>query len=174
MKHVLQTSQIITLLAAETGIYKSTNAFIKPIKQDFMKDNSLLPMCRCMIALLSGWSGQGQSIKTTRGIVGKHIGRSSRQVSRYLKQAVKAGYLSYAYTKDCIGRITGLNIYLNFSRIRPQAIKKKRPQAAENIAMTCKSDTNSKYKYKRENTVAEQQFLDKITAIAARNKIDCS
>ena len=172
MKHVLQSHNILALLAKDTGIYKSTNAFIKPIKQDFMKDNSLLPMCRCMIALLSGWSGQGQAIETTRGILGKHMGRSVRQISRYLTEAVNAGYLTYAYTKDRIGRITGLKIYLNFSRIRPKPFKKKIPKSAETLAMPRKADTNGKYIYKRENTASEQRFLDEIDKITQRNHLN--
>ena len=131
MKHFLKTPYLKTLLAPKTAIYKSNKAFIKPIKQDFIKDSRLLPMNRCMLALLVGWAGQEQAIETTRGIIAKHIGRSVRQISRYLAEAVEAGYLTYAYTKDRIGYITGIKIYLNFAALKPQKpIKKakKKPQ----------------------------------------------
>ena len=82
-------------------------------------------MNRCMLALLVGWAGQEQAIETTRGIIAKHIGRSVRQISRYLAEAVEAGYLTYAYTKDRIGYITGIKIYLNFAALKPQKPIKK-------------------------------------------------
>ena len=69
-------------------------SFILPMKQSVMKDARLMPGTRCMIALLSGWAGKGKDLRTTKSIIAKHLGRSVRQVYRYLKDAARAGYLT--------------------------------------------------------------------------------
>ncbi len=150
------------------NIYKPTNAFIKPIKQNLVKDNSILQGSRLLVMLLTGWSGQEQAIETTQGILANHIGRSTRTIQRYLKELSNIGYLSYCCTKDRIGYITGIKIYLNFNRIKPRLKRKVRPKTAATRAATRMSDTNQKTIIKRKE---EQQFIDKITQIAKRNHI---
>jgi len=92
-------------------------SFVKPIKQAFIKNPRLSPSARIMLTLLYGWGGQGLSIKTTTGIIGKHLSRCRRQVFRYLKDAVEEGYLSYSRTKDKLGRYTGIQIFLSHDMI---------------------------------------------------------
>lgn len=135
--------------------------FIKPIKQSFVKNPRLMPMTRLMLTLLSGWAGQGGSIKTTIGIIAKHIGRSSRMVFNYLKDAVEEGYLYYSRTKDRIGRYTGICIRLNFGAIRHHSRKNKpnAPKAAEKLAMKYSAETNSKSIY---NTKNDEQLWKKL------------
>lgn len=98
-----------------------TGNFILPLKQSFMKDARLMPGTRCMLALLAGWAGQGGALLLTEGTIGKHIGRSVRQVYRYLQDAAREGYLRYSYTKNNLGMITGLRIWLTFNLIRSLA-----------------------------------------------------
>ena len=119
--------------------------FVKPLKQSFIKNPRLMPMTRLVIALLAGWSGHGQPIETTLGIIGKHVGRSARQVQRYMKDAIEEGYLRIAYTKDRIGRITGLRVHL--TRMAILHTNRNPREAAEKLATTYPSDTNKKDSY---------------------------
>ncbi len=74
-----------------------------------------------LVTLLSGWAGHNQAIETTQGILAKHLGKSVRQIQRMLQDAIREGLLSYNYTKSrATGMITGIRIYLRFSRIRRQ------------------------------------------------------
>ncbi len=125
------------------------NTFVKPIKQCFVKNPRLMPMTRLMLTLISGWAGNGGAIETTTGILAKHLGRCRRQVFRYLKDAVEEGYLYYNRTKDRAGRYTGIRLWLNFPAIRFTHFKKPKTErkAAEPLAMTLKSETNSKHLY---------------------------
>jgi hypothetical protein len=136
------------------------NTFVKPIKQCFVKNPRLMPMTRLMLTLISGWAGNGGTIETTTGIIAKHIGRCRRQVFRYLKDAVEEGYLSYSRTKDRAGRYTGIRIWLNFPAIRFSRFKKKETtrQPAETLAVTLKSETNSKsiYSIKEDDEIWER------------------
>ena len=116
-------------------------SYVLPIKQSFVKDARLMPGTRCMLALLTGWAGKGRGLRTTQGIIGKHLGRSVRQVFRYLKDAMREGYLTYNYTKNRIGAITGINIFLNFDLLRPN-LKKKR-ENGRNQDRTQRSNTNT-------------------------------
>ncbi len=123
------------------------HTFVKPIKQCFIKNPRLMPMTRIMLTLLVGWAGQGGSIKTTVGIIAKHLGRSRRQVFRYLKDAVEEGYLTYSRTKDRIGLYTGISVWLNFPAIRFTKFKAKTKKPADKHrkpAVTYTSDTNHK------------------------------
>ena len=122
------------------------NTFVKPIKQCFVKNPRLMPMTRLMLTLISGWAGNGGTIETTIGIIGKHIRRCRRQVFRYLKDAVEEGYLSYSRTKDRVGRYTGIKIWLNFSAIRYSGSRKSKtePKCAETLDVTLRAETNSK------------------------------
>lgn len=125
------------------------NTFVKPIKQCFVKNPRLMPMTRLMLTLISGWAGNGGTIETTIGIIGKHIRRCRRQVFRYLKDAVEEGYLSYNRTKDRAGRYTGIRIWLNFSAIRFSGSRKSKTncKAAEKLDVTLRAETNSKSIY---------------------------
>lgn len=182
MKHLLDTPYLRRFTAdlytrphrgksAPTPVIPN-EAFVKSVRQNFVKDQNILPMTRIMILNLLGWSGRGQALETTRGIIGKHIGRSARQVSRYLADAVKAGYITYAYTKDRIGYITGLKIYLNFALIRPTPLHKKAKKTGHSRALPSMADTNTNYNYKRKNTQPEQAFLDVLQEISKRNHLD--
>lgn len=122
--------------------------FVKPLKQVFIKNPRTMPMTRLMLALLSGWAGQGGHVDTTVGVIGKHIGRCRRQVFRYLRDAAEEGLLTYSRTKDRVGRYTGIRVWLNFGAIRYDSSRKKTGgKAAASLAVTSKSETNGKHIY---------------------------
>jgi hypothetical protein len=121
---------------------KDNGAYVLPIRQSFIKDARLMPGTRCMLALLTGWAGRGEPLQTTEGTIAKHLRRSVRQVFRYLQDAAREGYLRYAYTKNRMGMITGLKIYLSFPLLRPD-LKRKPRSAPANPARTLPSDTNT-------------------------------
>ncbi len=123
-----------------------TGTFILPMKQSFMKDPRLMPGTKCMLALLVGWAGKGRALELTQARIAKHIGRSVRQVYRYLKDAVREGYLTYNYTKNRLGMITGLKVFLSFDLLR-HTFKKRKNQARTHV-----SDTNPFHKdlYKKD------------------------
>ena len=128
-------------------------AFILPIKQSFIKNRRIMDSTARLVALLSGWAGQGGPVETTQGILAKHIGKSVRQVQRMLADAMREGYLVYAYTKSRIGMITGIKIYLRLERIRKQKGDEKR----RNPATTKTSDTNGNYiNYKKDEGLTER------------------
>lgn len=182
MKHLSQIGSLsgfmpYSMTAIETTAPKrkqltvsvGNNAFVKPVKQDFVKNARLMPGTRCMILMLMGWSGKEQALETTIGIIAKHIGRSARQVHRYLQDAIEEGYLYYSRTKDRMGYYTGIKIHLNFSALKPVRTRKTYPQMRRNKDMTSMSDTNSKYIYKRDNTEPESRYLNKLERILERN-----
>ncbi len=146
---------------------QGNNAFVKSVKQDFVRNPRMMPGTKMMILMLLGWAGQEQALETTIGIIAKKLGRSRRQVSRYLKDAIEEGYLFYSHTKDRIGYYTGIKIYLNFTAIKPS----KRAVKRRNKGVTQESDTNSKYIYKRKNNASEQAYMDKLEAILRRNNL---
>ncbi len=117
---------------------EDNGTFILPMKQCFMKNRRIMDSTARMVSLLAGWAGQGGSIKTTQGIIAMHIGKSVRQVQRMLLDAWREGYLTYSYTKNRIGLITGINIFLKFPRI----FKQKSVLTRRNPATTLTSDTN--------------------------------
>ena len=121
---------------------KDNGAYVLPLKQSFIKDARLMPGTRLMLALLTGWAGTGRPLDLTEGTIAQHLRRSVRQVFRYLKDAAREGYLRYAYTKNRIGMITGLKIYLSFPLLRPDLKRKPRIKPA-NPARTPASDTNT-------------------------------
>ncbi|MEL7118747.1 MAG: hypothetical protein AAFO07_04880 [Bacteroidota bacterium] len=146
--------------------------FVKPIKQCFIKNPRLMPMTRIMLTLLAGWAGQGTAIETTTGIIGKHLSRCRRQVFRYLQDAVEEGYLGYSKTKDRIGRITGIKIWLNFGAIKFRTQKQAanqgqsmetRPKAVKNLAVTQKAETNCKHLY---NIKEDEELWSKLAKLA--------
>ncbi len=112
--------------------------FILPMKQSFMKNRRIMDSTARMVSLLAGWAGQGIAIETTQGIIANHIGKSVRQVRRMLLDAWREGYLTYSYTKNRIGLITGIKIFLKFPRI----LKEKTMQTRRKPATTLTSDTN--------------------------------
>ena len=119
-----------------------SGAYVLPVRQSFVKDARLMPGTRIMLTLLTGWAGRGEPLQTTEGTIAKHLRRSVRQIYRYLKDAAREGYLRYAYTKNRMGLITGLKIYLSFSLLRPDLKRKPRPKPA-NPARTHMADTNT-------------------------------
>ncbi len=125
-----------------------------------------MPMTRIMLTLLAGWAGQGGSIETTTGIIGKHIGRCRRQVFRYLKDAEEEGYLFYRRTKDRIGRYTGIKVWLNFAAIRCRKLQKpkNRPKAAENLDVTYMSETNGKHIYKGKEDEGIREAIERMAS----------
>ncbi len=182
MKHILQIGSLSALAPYSMTAIDVTqphrkrlpltvgnNAFIKPVKQDFVKNARLMPGTRCMILMLMGWAGKEQALETTIGIIAKHIGRSARQVHRYLQDAIEEGYLYYSRTKDRMGYYTGIKVHLNFNALKPRYVQKKLPETRGNKDMTLKADTNSKYIYKRDNTKPESLYLDKLDKILERN-----
>lgn len=104
--------------------------FVLPVKQTLIKNARLMPGTRCMLMLLAGWSGKAydnrrgpddrdtrspaaRTVSTTRGVIGKHLGRSARQVARYLNDAKREGLLEWSYVVNRLtGMITGLKITL--------------------------------------------------------------
>ncbi len=103
-----------------------------------------------MVSLLAGWAGQGIAIETTQGIIANHIGKSVRQVRRMLLDAWREGYLTYSYTKNRIGLITGIKIFLKFPRI----LKEKNFKTRTNPVRPLTSDTNRNINiYKKNDSV---------------------
>ncbi len=148
-----------------------TGAFVKPIKQSFIKNPRLSPMCRIMLTLLSGWAGKGGAIETTIGSIGKHLSRCRRQIHRYLEDAVEEGYLTYSRRKDRIGRYIGIKVHLNFAAIRfTEFIKpksdKKLSKAAENIDVTLKTEINTKDYLSNNNTQDDTKLWEKLAHLA--------
>lgn len=184
MKHINASSLLRVLSAPQfSGVYApkrkglpipslAINAFVRPVRQSFVTNPRMMPQTRCMVLMLMGWAGHEQALETTIGIIAKKIGRSARQVHRYLQDAIEEGYLFYSRTKDRIGYYTGIKIHLNFSALKPKKTRKKRPVCQETRDMTEESDTNNKDIYKRKNIGQEQDFQDKIDAILKRNNLE--
>lgn len=170
MKQIFTALHLVNF---QEGIYKPSNAFVRPIKQDLIKNDALKPMTRLMIALLAGWDGmeRGQ-IETTAGIIARHLGRSVRQVHRLLDDARAAGYIATTKTADRIGYITGLRIRLTYSLIKPRLVVKKRPESGGFRAMTQTADTNRKDILTKPETPQETEFLRKIEQIKRRNGLE--
>ncbi len=144
--------------------------FVLPLKQSFIKDARIMPGTMRMLSLIAGWAGTRTPavIETTQGILGKHLGRCTRQIYRYLQDAMEEGYLLYTRTADRLGYITGIKIWLNFSAIRrhTQAKKAKYPVKQDR---TLRSDTNGKDLLLKE---IEPGFRAKIVEICKRNAFD--
>lgn len=144
------------------------NTFVKPIKQSFVKNPRMMPMTRMMLTLLAGWAGQGGSIDTTTGIIGKHLSRCRRMVFKYLQDAVEEGYLTYSRRKDRIGRYIGIKIRINFSAIHFTKLKKPKTAAktAEKLDVNYSSDTNDKYIFNTINTQSDTQLWEHLAKFA--------
>lgn len=129
---------------------EDNGTFILPMKQSFMKNRRIMDSTARMLAMLAGWAGHGNALETTQGIVARHIGKSVRTVQRMLHDAWREGYLTYAYTKNRRGMITGIRIFLRLPRI----LKEKKPVTAarrrRKQGATFVSDTNGNIDIKRE------------------------
>lgn len=123
---------------------EETTRFVLPIRQSFIEDARLMPGSTRMLCLLAGWSGQGGPIHTTLGTIGKHLGRSVRQVQRYIKDAAEEGYLVYGYRKGRLGYITGLRIRLNPAAIfaPKRTLPKPRPRVEAAVAQASQAATD--------------------------------
>ena len=117
---------------------EDNGSFILPMKQCFMKNRRIMDSTARMVSLLAGWAGQGIAIETTQGIIAKHIGKSVRRVQRMRLDPWREGYLTYNYTKDRIGYITGIKVFLRFNRI----LKQKALVNPKTRATTFTSNTN--------------------------------
>ena len=127
----------------------SDGTYVLPIRQSLIKDARMSPGTTRMIVLLAGWSGGGRPIETTLGIVGKHLGRSARQVQRYLRDAAEEGYLYFKKVVNRLGYVIGLRIILCkaaiFAPPRPRSFAKegtKHVVSRRDPATTDRSDTN--------------------------------
>jgi len=135
-------------LRKQIRVPEDKGAFIQPLKQSFIANPRLMPGSKIMIALLTGWAGNGTSIKTTVGTIGRNVNRCARQVHRYLADAQAEGYLVWSRTKDRIGYYTGIQVYLNFGAIRhfyKERTRENKSQSHRNCALTYMADT--KYNY---------------------------
>jgi len=120
-----------------------------------------MPGTRCMLSLLAGWAGKGGVLELTQETVGKHIGRSVRQVYRYLKDAAREGYLRYGYRKNRMGMITGLRVWLTFDLIR--SVKpEKGAQAHRNPDRTQKAENNKTIIYTKGKDPELEKRLDRL------------
>ena len=90
----------------------STGKFILPLRQSLIMDARLMPGTLRMLALLAGWAGHGAPLDTNLCVIGKHLGRSARQVQRYLKDAAEEGYLYVRQRVNRLGYVIGLRIHL--------------------------------------------------------------
>ena len=176
MKHVSLIDRLRVLTPCSTGLdicqpkrksfvlTQSNNAFVKPVKQDFVRNARLMPGTRCMVLMLMGWAGQEQALETTIGIIANKLGRSRRQVQRYLRDAIEEGILFYSRTKDRMGYYTGIKVHLNFMALKPSYTK---PKSQERRDVTLEANTNKKPIY----TDNEQAYMDKIEDIIKRNNL---
>lgn len=107
----------------------TTGKFVLPIRQSLVMDVRLMPGTLRMLALLAGWAGHGGPLDTNLSVIGKHLGRSARQVQRYLKDAAEEGYLYVRQRVNRLGYVIGLRISL--CRAAIYAPKKERRVEAD-------------------------------------------
>ena len=107
----------------------SCGKFVLPLRQSLIMDARLMPGTLRMLALLAGWAGQGAPLDTNLSVIGKHLGRSARQVQRYLKDAAEEGYLYVRQRVNRLGYVIGLRIHL--CRAAIYAPKKKKASGEE-------------------------------------------
>ena len=129
---------------------EDNGTFILPMKQSFMKNRRIMDSTARMLAMLAGWAGHGHALETTQGIVARHIGKSVRTVQRMLHDAWREGYLTYAYTKNRRGMITGIRIFLRLQRILKEKKPVKPAQKRRIPGATSVADTNRNIDIKRE------------------------
>ncbi len=123
-----------------------------------------MPGTRCMLAMLAGWAGQGAPLELTESTIAKHLGRSIRQVYRYLQDAVREGYLRYYYTKNRLGMITGIKVWLTFDLIRSVKPKDQRTQDKnrKTPARTLRAEINKTHIYKAKKDPELDEKLEKL------------
>ena len=143
---------------------EDNGTFILPLKQSFMKDARLMPGTRCMLAMLAGWAGQGAPLELTESTIAKHIGRSVRQVYRYLQDAVREGYLRYYRTKNRMGMITGIKVWLTFDLIRSVKPKStaKNPEIRRKQGRTHRAEINKTNIYNSKKDRELDQKLERL------------
>lgn len=148
---------------------EDNGTFVKPIKQSFVRNPRLMPMTRMMLTLLAGWNGKGQgAIKTTTGILAKHLSRSNRMVYNYLQDAMEEGYLTYSRIKDRMGYYIGIKITLNFGAIR-KVYKPKHPQERQKNQETRDRKFTSEIKPNLINTKAlDEQIMETLARFALK------
>lgn len=121
-------------------------AFVAPLNQSFIRDPRLMPGTTRMVCLLAGWGGNGRPIDTTLGAIGRNIGRSARQVQRYLRDAAEEGYLYFRKVTNRMGYVIGLRIVLCkaaiYKKAKPTREEGYRSLAGRNQATTQESDIN--------------------------------
>lgn len=121
-------------------------AFIAPLNQSFIRDARLMPGTTRMVCLLAGWGGNGRPIDTTLGAIGRNLGRSARQVQRYLRDAAEEGYLYFRRITNRMGYVTGLRIVLCKAAIykaaKPRRDGKAQAGSPRIQATTQESDIN--------------------------------
>lgn len=142
-----------------------TGSFVKPVKQCFIKNARLSPGTRICLMLLAGWAGQGTTIKTTTCTIAKQLNRSRRQVFRYLQDAMEEGYLLYSKSKDAMGYINGIKIWLNFGAINhsyDQYMHRKQSEYRTKQAVTHQADINCKLFIKKINDDEIETALSRI------------
>lgn len=170
---------------------EASETFVLPIRQSFVKDARLMPGTTRMLCLLAGWAGTGRPVETTLGILAKHLGRSERQIQRYLKDAAEEGYLYWTKVANRLGYIIGLRIKLipaaifaprkatrdaapkrEIVREQPRGIRwAEQPGAPferRNPATTDTSDTNEKILISKDPT---DPWHARMRAICERNGI---
>lgn len=143
-------------------------AFVKPLKQSFIKNQRLMPGTRMMICLLAGWAGHNKPIETTMNAIGGNLGRCRRQVLRYLKDAAEEGLLTWSKTKNRMGYITGIKIWLNLGLIRHSFDLYRSQKAAvyrKNQDVTQKSHINSNLLL---NTPLDEEIDDSLKRFAQK------
>lgn len=124
-----------------------------------------MPGTRCMLALLSGWTGAGDLLQLTQATIARHLGRSVRQVYRYLKDAERLGYLKYTYRKHR-RMITGIRVWLNMSLIRPK--KEKQVKNRRVPAQPLRSENN----VNRINTSKDELIERRLKRLSQVMKLD--
>lgn len=96
---------------------KASNRFVLPIRQSFVMDARLMPGTTRMLTLLAGWAGHGRPIDTNLSVLARHLGRSVRQIQRYLRDAAEEGYLYSRQVTNRLGYVIGLRITLSKAAI---------------------------------------------------------
>ena len=139
MRHLSSSLALLPYYASPIGSHlqrknnirpPTDGTFVLPINQSLVKDARMSPGTTRMIILLAGWSGGGRPLDTTLGIIGKHLGRSARQVQRYLRDAAEEGYLYFKKVVNRLGYVIGLRIVLCKASIFASKRKSSTPKPA--------------------------------------------
>lgn len=147
---------------------EASRTFVKPLRQSLFQDARLMPGSVRLIALLAGWAGHGRAIETNLGTLARHLGRSVRQVQRYLQDAMEEGYLRVTRTANRMGMITGLRIAVNRASVFAQDREENTMAGRKNPARTQKADIKTNT-YISLNEASD--FDQSLKAICERNAI---